>query len=151
MTSTAALIWYLVIAGPQGGMAVLPSTFDKREQCTAAIAEYQKQPTPAGLEPAVHPQRFPIHQQRIRRIAGSAAKARLGDYLAWRNSPYAFGSTAAPRSWICSVAILSRVSAVSCAVHPWASDSATKAANAASRATSQLTARSGLPSGNIGG
>jgi len=48
MTSTAALIWYLVIAGPQGGMAVLPSTFDKREQCTAAIAEYQKQPTPPG-------------------------------------------------------------------------------------------------------
>jgi hypothetical protein len=29
-------------------MAVLPSTFDKREQCTAAVAEYQKQPTPAG-------------------------------------------------------------------------------------------------------
>jgi len=48
MTSTAALIWYLVIAGPHGGMAVLPSTFDKREQCTAAVAEYQKQPTPPG-------------------------------------------------------------------------------------------------------
>ncbi|MGO4637767.1 hypothetical protein AB4Z43_04950 [Mesorhizobium sp. 2RAF45] len=48
MTSTAALIWYLVIAGPQGGMAVLPSTFDKRERCTAAIAEYQKQPTSTG-------------------------------------------------------------------------------------------------------
>ncbi|WP_322419524.1 hypothetical protein [Mesorhizobium huakuii] len=48
MTSTAALIWYLVIAGPQGGMVVLPSTFDKREQCTAAIVEYQKQPTPPG-------------------------------------------------------------------------------------------------------
>jgi hypothetical protein len=29
-------------------MVVLPSTFDKREQCTAAITEYQKQPTPAG-------------------------------------------------------------------------------------------------------
>jgi len=42
------LIWYLVIAGPQGGMVVLPSTFDKREQCTAAVAEHQKQPTPPG-------------------------------------------------------------------------------------------------------
>ena len=48
MAPTAALIWYLVIAGPQGGMVVLPSTFDKHEQCTAAVAEYQKQPTPAG-------------------------------------------------------------------------------------------------------
>ena len=48
MASTVALVWYLVIAGPQGGMVVLSSTFDEREQCTAAITEYQKQPTPAG-------------------------------------------------------------------------------------------------------
>jgi hypothetical protein len=48
MASTAALIWYLVIAGPQGGMVVLPSTFDTREQCAAAITEYQKQPAPTG-------------------------------------------------------------------------------------------------------
>ncbi|MFD1984200.1 hypothetical protein ACFSOZ_16235 [Mesorhizobium newzealandense] len=48
MAPTTALIWYLVIAGPQGGMALLPSSFDTREQCAAAIAEYQKQPTPAG-------------------------------------------------------------------------------------------------------
>lgn len=46
--SSVALVWYLVIAGPQGGMVVLPSTFDTREQCTNAIAEYQKQPTPTG-------------------------------------------------------------------------------------------------------
>ena len=45
---SVALVWYLVIAGPQGGMVVLPSTFDTREQCTNAITEYQKQPTPAG-------------------------------------------------------------------------------------------------------
>ncbi|WP_027062549.1 hypothetical protein [Mesorhizobium loti] len=49
MASTAvALVWYMIIAGPGGGMVVLPTTFDKREQCTAAIAEYQKQPTPTG-------------------------------------------------------------------------------------------------------
>jgi hypothetical protein len=45
---SVALVWYLVIAGPQGGMVVLPSTFDTREQCTNAITEYQKQPTPQG-------------------------------------------------------------------------------------------------------
>jgi len=48
MASTTALIWYLVIAGPQGGLVVLPSTFDTREQCSTAITEYQKQPAPAG-------------------------------------------------------------------------------------------------------
>jgi len=48
MTSTVALIWYLAIAGPQGGIVLLPSSFDTREQCAAAITEYQKQPTPAG-------------------------------------------------------------------------------------------------------
>lgn len=48
MASTVALVWYLVVAGPQGGMVVLPSTFDTREQCTSAITEYQKQPAPAG-------------------------------------------------------------------------------------------------------
>ncbi|WP_315919571.1 hypothetical protein [Mesorhizobium sp. SP-1A] len=48
MSSTIALVWYLVVAGPQGGMVVLPSTFDTREQCASAIAEYQKQPAPNG-------------------------------------------------------------------------------------------------------
>ncbi|MGX5799641.1 hypothetical protein ACWGS9_00135 [Bradyrhizobium sp. Arg314] len=48
MAPTAALIWYLAIAGPQGGLVVLPSSFDTREQCANAITEYQKQPTPAG-------------------------------------------------------------------------------------------------------
>jgi hypothetical protein len=43
-----ALVWYLVIAGPQGGMVVLPSTFDTRDQCDSAVTEYQKKPTPAG-------------------------------------------------------------------------------------------------------
>lgn len=48
MSSTITLVWYLVVAGPQGGMVVLPSTFDTRAQCAAAIAEYQKEPAPAG-------------------------------------------------------------------------------------------------------
>ena len=48
MSPTIALVWNLVVAGPQGGMVVLPSSFDTREQCASAITEYQKQPTPAG-------------------------------------------------------------------------------------------------------
>jgi len=48
MSSTIALVWYLVVAGPQGGMVVLPSTFDTRDQCASAVTEYQKQPMPAG-------------------------------------------------------------------------------------------------------
>ncbi|MFC3208546.1 MAG: hypothetical protein WA973_03240 [Mesorhizobium sp.] len=48
MSPTIALVWYMVVAGPQGGMVVLPSTFDTRDQCTSAIAEYQKTTPPAG-------------------------------------------------------------------------------------------------------
>ncbi len=53
--------------------------------------------------------------------------------------------------WACSVAIFSRAAAVSRGVHPFASEAVTKAANATSKATSQLTSRSGLPFGNMGG
>jgi hypothetical protein len=42
MPVTATFLWYLVIAGPQGGLAVLPSPFDKSEQCHAAITEFEK-------------------------------------------------------------------------------------------------------------
>ena len=48
MTPTVTLIWHLIVAGPQGGLVVLPGTFDTREQCASAITEYQKQPAPAG-------------------------------------------------------------------------------------------------------
>ncbi|RUX05461.1 hypothetical protein EOA30_12260 [Mesorhizobium sp. M8A.F.Ca.ET.059.01.1.1] len=49
MASTAVLIWYLAIAGPTGGLMVLPGSFDTREQCAAAITEYQKQAAPGWL------------------------------------------------------------------------------------------------------
>jgi hypothetical protein len=48
MAPTAALVWYLIVAGPQGGLSVLPSYFDTREDCASAITEYQKQPAPTG-------------------------------------------------------------------------------------------------------
>lgn len=59
MSSTIALVWYLIVAGPQGGMVVLPSTFDTRDQCTSAITEYQKQPVPAGWSVSCIPSASP--------------------------------------------------------------------------------------------
>ena len=44
----AVFIWYLVVAGPGGGMAIMPSAFDTKEDCFAAIAEYQKGPAAPG-------------------------------------------------------------------------------------------------------
>ena len=48
MQATITLLWYLVVAGPGGGMVVMPSAFDTREQCAAAIEEWKKQPVEAG-------------------------------------------------------------------------------------------------------
>jgi hypothetical protein len=48
MSSVVALVWYLVVAGPQGGLQTMPGYFDTREECASAVAEYQKQPAPAG-------------------------------------------------------------------------------------------------------
>jgi hypothetical protein len=59
MSSTIALVWYLVVAGPQGGMVVLPSTFDTRDQCASAITEYQKQPVPNGWSVSCIPSASP--------------------------------------------------------------------------------------------
>jgi hypothetical protein len=44
MELISTFVWYLVVSGPQGGMVVMPSGFDTREQCLASIVEYQKQP-----------------------------------------------------------------------------------------------------------
>ncbi|MBL8905775.1 MAG: hypothetical protein JNM20_03765 [Rhizobiales bacterium] len=33
-------VWFVVVAGPQGGLAVVPGGFESRDQCAAAIAEY---------------------------------------------------------------------------------------------------------------
>lgn len=46
MSPSIAFVWYLVVAGPQGGLVALQGYFDTREQCAAAVAEFQKQPTP---------------------------------------------------------------------------------------------------------
>ncbi|MGN6584665.1 MAG: hypothetical protein ACTHJV_13280 [Rhizobiaceae bacterium] len=44
--AAAAFVWWLVIAGPQGGMVVMPNPFDSRDACQAAITEYQKNQPP---------------------------------------------------------------------------------------------------------
>ena len=48
MTASIVYIWYLVVAGPGGGMAITPSAFDTREDCFAAIEEYRKGPADPG-------------------------------------------------------------------------------------------------------
>ena len=40
----STFVWYLVVSGPQGGMVVMPSGFDTRQQCQDAIVAYQKEP-----------------------------------------------------------------------------------------------------------
>ncbi len=48
MQAAIVYIWYLVVAGPGGGMAVMPSAFDTRDDCIGAIAEYKKTPVEPG-------------------------------------------------------------------------------------------------------
>ena len=72
---SVALVWYLVIAGPQGGMVVLPSTFDTRDQCTNAITEYQKQPTPAGWAVNCVPSASPFTDEGDERPAAAMTPA----------------------------------------------------------------------------
>jgi len=48
MSAAAALLWYIVVAGPQGGVAVLPSPFEGRDQCLAAIKDYEATKPPAN-------------------------------------------------------------------------------------------------------
>ena len=86
MATTAALVWYLVIAGPQGGMVVLPSTFDTREQCTNAITEYQKQPTPQGWAVQCVPSASPFTDEGAIDFGGPFVHGRKGErflYLSW--------------------------------------------------------------------
>ena len=59
MSAIVALVWYLVVAGPQGGLTTMPGYFDTREECTSAITEYQKQPAPAGWAASCVPSTSP--------------------------------------------------------------------------------------------
>lgn len=63
MAATVALVWYMVVAGPQGGMIALPNYFDTREQCAQAITEYQKQPVPAGWSVQCIPNASPYYEE----------------------------------------------------------------------------------------
>lgn len=58
MSPTVALVWYLVVAGPSG-MVDLPGYFDTREECDAAITEYQKKPAPSGWSVSCLPSTSP--------------------------------------------------------------------------------------------
>jgi hypothetical protein len=42
MAAAATFIWWLVVSSPQGGMVVMPNSFDTRDACMAAVTEFQK-------------------------------------------------------------------------------------------------------------
>ncbi len=48
MSAAAAFLWYMVVAGPQGGLTALPSPFDQQDQCLAAIKAYEETKPPAN-------------------------------------------------------------------------------------------------------
>lgn len=48
MSAAAALLWFIVVSGPQGGLTALPSPFDGRDQCLAAVKEYEATKPPAS-------------------------------------------------------------------------------------------------------
>lgn len=62
MSPTVALVWYLVVSGPQGGLSTMPGYFDTREECASAIGEYQKQPAPAGWTVSCVPSTSPYDE-----------------------------------------------------------------------------------------
>lgn len=48
MSTAALFLWYVVVAGPQGGLTTLPSPFDQQDQCLAAVKAYEATKPPAG-------------------------------------------------------------------------------------------------------
>lgn len=42
MPTVVSFIWYMVVAGPHGGLVVMPGFFETRDGCIAAVAEFQK-------------------------------------------------------------------------------------------------------------
>ncbi len=48
MSEALALIWYIAVGAPNGGVVILPNGFDTREACEQAVTEFQKKQAPAG-------------------------------------------------------------------------------------------------------
>jgi hypothetical protein len=48
MAAAATFVWWLVVSSPQGGMVVMPNSFDTRDACMAAVTEFQKNATQAN-------------------------------------------------------------------------------------------------------
>lgn len=65
MSGTLTLVWYMVVAGPQGGLVVLPNFFDTREQCVQAVAEYKKQTVPTGWSVECVPNASPYYEEDV--------------------------------------------------------------------------------------
>lgn len=40
--AAATFVWWLLVSSPQGGLVVMPNSFESRDACMAAITEFQK-------------------------------------------------------------------------------------------------------------
>ena len=62
MSPTVALVWYLVVAAPEGGLNTMPGYFDTQEECAATVAMYQKQASAGGWSASCVPSTAPYDE-----------------------------------------------------------------------------------------
>ena len=65
MSAAAAFLWYIVVAGPQGGLTALPSPFDQQDQCLAAIKAYEATKPPASWTLQCIPAAPPLGDEEV--------------------------------------------------------------------------------------
>lgn len=65
MSAAAVFLWYVVVAGPQGGITALPSPFDQQEQCLAAIQAYEATKPPANWSLQCVPAAPPLGDEEV--------------------------------------------------------------------------------------
>ncbi len=65
MSAAAIFLWYVVVAGPQGGLTALPSPFDEQDQCLAAITAYEAAKPPSGWTLQCVPAAPPLGDEEV--------------------------------------------------------------------------------------
>lgn len=65
MSAAAAFLWYIVVAGPQGGLTALPSPFDEQAQCLAAVKAYEATKPPANWSLQCIPAAPPLSDDEV--------------------------------------------------------------------------------------
>ena len=62
MSPTVALVWYLVVSAPQGGLNTMPGYFDTQEECASAVAAYERQGSADGWSASCVPSTSPFDE-----------------------------------------------------------------------------------------